>query len=127
VRPPPWVPGEWRSLEPYLFGIDLYNFTFWWECHETLEGLWHAAGRTSTPAQFLQGIILVSAANLNRHLGKLETARGQAKDGLSRLEGAAREGRVYMGLDVVCFREAVEASFGRKEGSPALVRLETGG
>jgi hypothetical protein len=126
VRPPPWVPGAWRSLEPYLFGVDLFNYAFWWECHETLEGLWHAAGRTSVPAQFLQGIILVAAANLNRHLGKLETARGQAEDGLSRFGGALAEGPAFMGLSIPRFREEVRRSFAFDGASAPRVVIELG-
>ncbi len=35
---------NWRKSEDYLFGIDLFNEGYWWECHEVLEGLWHAVG-----------------------------------------------------------------------------------
>lgn len=120
VRPSAWRPEEWKSLEPYLFGVDLFNYSFWWECHETLEGLWLAAGRTTVPAQFLQGIILVAAANLNRHLGKTGTARSQAEDGLSRFEGALASGRVFMGLEIPRFREQVRESFASTGAQPVI-------
>src|SRR5262245_4231065 len=43
-KPPPPDPAKWRDNDLYLHGIDLYNFAYWWECHEALEALWHAAG-----------------------------------------------------------------------------------
>lgn len=33
---------DWRKSEEYLYSIDLFNEEYWWECHEVLEGLWHA-------------------------------------------------------------------------------------
>src|SRR3989441_5753773 len=38
--PPPFMPEEWWDSEWYLYGIDLYNYGYWWECHEVFEGLW---------------------------------------------------------------------------------------
>src|SRR3989338_7998386 len=29
-----FVPADWRKNEQYLFGIDLYNYGYWWESHE---------------------------------------------------------------------------------------------
>jgi len=65
-KPPAPDPAKWKENDLYLHGIDLYNFAFWWECHEALEALWHAAGHTTPTGQFLQGVIQVSAANLKR-------------------------------------------------------------
>src|SRR2546422_6465355 len=45
--PPPFMPEEWWDSEWYLYGIDLYNYGHWWECHEVFEGLWHAVGPDS--------------------------------------------------------------------------------
>ena len=38
----------------YLYAIDLYNYAYWWECHEVLEGLWRA-GQTTEARKFFPG------------------------------------------------------------------------
>lgn len=116
-----WSPMEWRSLGPYLYGIDLYNFAYWWEAHEVLEGLWHAAGRTSPHARFVQGIIHVSAANLNLHRGNLAAGRRQARRGIDRLRQHA--GQVWMGIDVDEFVGDVEGYLADRSQGPALIEL----
>lgn len=119
-----WTPEEWRSLEPYLYGIDLYNFGYWWEAHEVLEGLWHAAGRTSPNARFVQGIIHVAAAQLNLHRGNEAAARRQARRGIDRL--GLFVGRTWMGIDVDAFVQEVEGYLAdRSRGLPAIeLRLD---
>lgn len=117
----PWSPEDWRGLEPYLAGVDLYNFAYWWEAHEVLEALWHAAGRTSPHARFVQGIIHVAAANLNLHRGSPAAGRRQARRGIERLESQA--GRVYMGIDVDDFTCRVEEYVSGRSTRPALIEL----
>jgi hypothetical protein len=123
-RLPPWRPEEWRALTPYLYGVDLYNYAYWWECHETLEGLWHAAGRTGAAASFLQAIIHVAAAQLSRHGGKREGSKRQAEKGLARFASALERGPVYMGLEIPGFSSAVRDSFlSEVPTQPAMIRL----
>lgn len=55
---------DWRTCEHYLYGIDLFNAGYWWEAHEVLEGLWHAAGIGTSVAHVLQAIIQCAAAHL---------------------------------------------------------------
>ena len=103
--PPRFAPEEWRRNEAYLHGIDLYNFAYWWECHEELEGLWHLTGHEGTEAQFLQGIIQVAAANLKRHVDQVEGARRLGREAVARL--ASVKLRVFMGLELGPFIRAV--------------------
>lgn len=119
-KPDPVTVDTWRQSEWYLYGIDLYNYAYWWECHEALEGLWHAAGRVSQLAQFLQGVIQVSAANLQRFMGNFETAKGLAEEGLGRHQGLKG---IYMGIEVAAFANDVRAYFDKKRDTPALIRL----
>ena len=67
-QPAPVLPdlneSDWRQCEHYLFGIDLFNADYWWECHEVLEGLWHAAGIGTPAAHVLQAVIQCAAAHL---------------------------------------------------------------
>ena len=52
------------SCEQFLFGIDLFNNGFWWECHEAMEGLWLVAGRGSPAGHTLQAVIQCAVAHL---------------------------------------------------------------
>ena len=106
--PPPYLPPEhWGDNATYLYGIDLYNHAYWWECHEALEGLWHLTGHRGTEAAFLQGVIQAAAANLKRHMGTLEGARRLGREAVARLDsvGEAR----FMGVDLPAFIGALRA------------------
>ncbi len=67
-HPEPELPdlnhADWRDCEPYHYGIDLFNSGYWWESHEALEALWHAAGIGTPAAHVLQAIIQCAAAHL---------------------------------------------------------------
>jgi len=67
-QPAPVLPDlnhtNWRECEHYLYGVDLFNARYWWECHEVLEGLWHAAGIGTPAAHVLQAVIQCAAAHL---------------------------------------------------------------
>ena len=54
--------SDWRDCEHFLYGIDLFNAGYWWECHEVLEGLWHASGIGSEAGHVLQAVIQCAAA-----------------------------------------------------------------
>lgn len=124
IQPAPWEPGAWRTLTPYLYGIDLYNFSYWWECHETLEGLWVGAGKHTPHARFVQGLIQVAAANLQMHRGHRPAARSLAEKGIFGLESGAGGVRTYMGIRVQPFVADVRAYFVGERRTPALIRLE---
>ena len=118
--PPALPPDRWAESESYLFGIDLHNFAYWWECHEELEQLWNAVGHATPQGQFLQGIIQVSAANLKYFMGSAVHAR-LAEEGLARLHGLPDR---FMGADVPAFVTAVRAWHGGHATRPALIRLQ---
>lgn len=121
--PGPWDAAQWQALVGYLYAVDLYNQAYWWEAHEELEGLWIAAGRTTIRAQFIQGLIQVAAANLNRHRGSAHAAGVQAANGLARMQGARRLQPVFMGVDIAVFASKVEAYFARTRPEPAAIVL----
>jgi hypothetical protein len=54
----------------WLYAIDLFNGGWYWEAHEAWEGLWHALGRTSLEARFVQGLIHLAAAAVKIREGK---------------------------------------------------------
>lgn len=120
--PTRWEPDAWRSLVPYLYGVDLYNHGYWWECHEVLEALWHAAGRKNPQARFIQGLIHLAASNLNWHRGHDAAARRQANRGIERV--ASQSGRTYMGIGVDDLVERVRASIEGDTWNPPPIRLD---
>ena len=102
-----WSPASWRSLEPWLWGVDLFNHGYWWEAHEAWEELWHVAGRSGERARFVQALIHLAAACLNRRRGHEEAARRQARRAIEGLERTPVER--YMGLDVPASTESIRA------------------
>lgn len=63
----PSNPGASRE---FLFAVDLFNAGYYWEAHETWEGLWVAAGRTGVVADFLKGLIKLAAAGVKAREGQ---------------------------------------------------------
>ena len=98
-RHPPWEASAWRTLADWLFGVDLFNAFFFWEAHESWEGLWAAQARHSAPARLLQGLIQIAAALLKIHLGSLAGAAALSRDGLEKLADSAAASPTLMGLD----------------------------
>ncbi len=72
---PFFPPENWRESEAYLFGCDLYNHGYWWEAHEAWEGMWHVVPKPSAQRSFLQGMIQVTAGQMQVQLGKAEGVR----------------------------------------------------
>jgi uncharacterized protein len=123
VPPPSVAPERWRENAVYLQGVDLYNFAYWWECHEALEGLWHLTGHQGTEGQFLQGIIQVAAANLKRHVASLTGARRLGREAIARLASVGR--RTFMGLELGPFiREVHDYHVDEDTAHIPLLRLE---
>jgi len=55
---------EWRHA------VDLFNGGWYWESHEAWEGFWHALGRSTPEARFVQGLIHLAAAAVKIREGK---------------------------------------------------------
>lgn len=119
-RPHAFPPETWAESEDYRYGIDLYNFGFWWESHEVFEGLWHAVGHKTEQGNFFQALIQVAAANLKQFLSAANAAETLARRGLARLEKLPPR---YMGVDVREFTEEVRRHFAGSRECPALIRL----
>lgn len=105
--PKPTMPSteHWQESDAYLHGIDLYNFAYWWESHELFEGVWHAAGRETTPGNFFQALIHLAAANLKHYLSNLTATRNLIHSGITRLQ---RLPASYMGVNVADLIVALE-------------------
>lgn len=60
---------SWTACPAYLYGVDLFNQSYYWESHEAWEEIWNAVGHRSIVGRMLQGMIQVSAALLRFHVG----------------------------------------------------------
>jgi uncharacterized protein len=63
------------TTSQWLYALDLFNEGFYWESHEAWESFWHALGRTSPEAQFVQGLIHLAAACVKIREGRAEGVR----------------------------------------------------
>ncbi|MBH0200795.1 MAG: DUF309 domain-containing protein [Nitrospira sp.] len=97
-RPELFPAAQWERSDDYRYGIDLYNFGYWWESHEIFEGLWHAAGRDSVQGNFFQSLIQLAAANLKRFMGHDAAAQRLVHAGIIRLQNVPS---AYMGIDIM--------------------------
>jgi predicted metal-dependent hydrolase len=102
----PFSADQWQTSGDYLYGIDLYNFAYWWESHEVFEGLWHAVGHHSVQGNFLQALIQLSAANLKYFVGNPAAGCNLIRSGIIRLRNAPPS---YLGVDVLTLIEAFQA------------------
>ena len=55
---------NWREDQGWLLGLDLFDFGFYWECHELWEAQWRTRPRNCVSRQLLQGMIQSAAALL---------------------------------------------------------------
>jgi predicted metal-dependent hydrolase len=115
-RPPAPDPNRWPESRAYLHGLDLFNHGYYWEAHESWEGLWHACGRTGPAADFLRGLIKLAAAGVKVRQGVPEGVAGHAARAAAIFHAAvARLGGVdarLFGLrlgDLLAHARAVEA------------------
>lgn len=110
--PAPPDPEDWRACGDYLYGIDLFNYGYYWEAHEAWEGLWAACGRRGPTAAYLQALINLAAAGFKARWGNARGMRANARTALELFEAAARQAGVqpggYMGLDVRALADYAE-------------------
>lgn len=121
------LPRDWRQVEEYLYGIDLYNAAFFWEAHESWEAVWHAVGRESLVGGFVQALIQASAALLQRHRGRLGGAHNLLARSSANLEAvhewlAARHRSGFMGIEIDPWQAKLRAYLSGESGDfPFLV------
>jgi len=118
---PDLTTNDWRQCESYLYGIDLFNLGYWWECHEILEGLWHAAGRETATAHALQAVIQCAAAHLKFSGG---VPRGAARLLDHSLRHAQWSDDCMLGLDLPQMVADTHAYLTVGDAAPAQLRLK---
>lgn len=99
-------PDTWAGSDSYRYGIDLYNFAYWWESHEIFEAFWHAAGPKTEQGQFFQALIQLAAANLKQFMGNENAADNLFRSCAKRLSGIPDR---YMGLNLAGLRSRLHA------------------
>ena len=122
-RPPAPVPdlnqADWRTCDEYLYGLDLFNAGYWWECHEVLENLWHAAGLGTMAGHALQAVIQCAASHLKVECGQPVGAVRLAEHAAAHAEWG---GILGLGLDLRALVAATRGHIGAG-APPALLVL----
>jgi predicted metal-dependent hydrolase len=125
VTVPALTEETWRDNRDYLFGLDLFNHGYYWEAHETWEGLWHACGRAGLVGDFLKGLIQLTAAGVKVRQGMPRGVAGLAQ-GAAELFEKVRDAlgpdtRRFLGLDLdglIYMAQELKAQPERDPGTP---------
>jgi hypothetical protein len=88
--------------------VGYFNSERYWECHETLEGVWRPA--KGKEKLLVQAIILVCAAQVHEQRGEGDVALGIYRRALPQISW---EEKSYYGIDVPRLRKQVEASIAK--------------
>jgi predicted metal-dependent hydrolase len=123
-RPEPataaFTQDQWHTTEDFLYGVDLYNFGYWWECHEVFEGLWKAVGPRTELGSFFQALVNLAAGNLKDRMDNSASAIKLWTFSLSRLEKLPSP---FMGLDIPALKSAIRARLNDHASQPVVLRL----
>lgn len=83
------------------FSLDLFNAQYYWECHVYLEAVWNVHERKGEVADFLKGIIMLSAAGIKLKLEQDESARGHFERALVLFETIKKtKGALFLGFEL---------------------------
>lgn len=97
----PLDPQHPESSVLFLHAIDLFNGGFYWEAHEAWEELWISAGRAGELANFLKGLIKLSAAGVKSREGQCVGVERHARRAVELFLTVRATGHhVYCGLDL---------------------------
>ena len=108
------------SCQALLYGIDLFNAGYWWECHEVLEALWLAAGIGTPAGHVLQAVIQCAASQLETRTGQLRGGRRLLDHARNHVEWA---GDFNLGLDLQAMLDDTERYLDDRAPDPALLTL----
>jgi predicted metal-dependent hydrolase len=100
---------QWAKSEEYLYGVDLFNFGFYWEAHEAWESLWIAAARRGPVAIWLKALIKLAAAMVKLREGNTNGAArhcGRAFELLADLSAMLPpDQQTYCGMRLSCVEQ----------------------
>lgn len=116
-------PENWIRNRNYLYGLDLFNFGFYWEAHEEWERLWRVSGADTIPGRFLKGLIKLSAAGVKVRERSIHGVRRHAASAGEMFADVAAEADVdsYCGLQFIRLQFAADraAQLAYKKDHPA--------
>jgi len=95
----PLTEHNWRDNETYLYGVDLFNYEYYWEAHEAWEGLWKLEDKRSDCALLLRGLIQISAQCIKQRAGNARGVEKLRDKALANLKAVCAK-TTYMGIDV---------------------------
>jgi hypothetical protein len=121
--PDPGPPERWCESEAFRFGVDLYNFAYWWESHEIFEEFLRATRRGSREDELLRALVQLAAANLQRFTRREAGARRLARRAAERL---MKLSGVVLGVDAPILARAVRDHFEHGASGPVRIRLVGG-
>ena len=101
ISPEPVLESD--ALASFERGIEEFNSGKYFECHDTLEDVWH--GIRGPARDFFQGLIQISVGFYHARNGNLSGAESQLAKGLGRLE---HYGDRFLGLNLGLLRREVE-------------------
>lgn len=90
----------------FQWGLDLFNFGYYWESHEAWEAVWQLESRRTPDALFLQTLIKLAAAGVKAREGQANGIARHVARGLELLE-QARLGSVYCGVAIAELKETL--------------------
>lgn len=109
------TPETWMTNECYLYSIDLYNYSFWWESHEGWEGIWQLCDKQSPKGRFLQALIQIASALIKRHQKRKAGLHSLANKALNNLkfviDSVELQNNLYMGMDLLELYKQTEKCF----------------
>ena len=82
-------PENWTECPSYIRGIELFNHGYYWEAHESWEGVWIALGREGDVALFLKALIKYAAVGVKirqQASGAAHSLLGQVRRHLETLQ-----------------------------------------
>ncbi len=118
---PHFVPDDWRTCAPYLFGVDLFNHGYWWEAHEAWESVWLVAGRETLAGQIIQGLIQLAGAQLKRFTAVPRGAQMLTETGIAKLSLA--DG-IYLGIEVAPLIDDMQRCLREDRGEFPRIELD---
>ena len=75
----------------HFWAADLFNNGYYWEAHEAWEGLWHAYRRSGAKADFVKGLIKLSAAGVKAREGNASGVSRHARRAVELFRAATED------------------------------------
>ena len=94
-------PSPALTVKGFRWGIDLFNFGYYWEAHEAWEEVWKSAASPSWQRDLLKGLILLCAAGVKIRESKPAATKRhatRAADMFSRVEKTGVDLSAWIGL-----------------------------